>query len=310
MGRRRKGDAIHGWINLNKPSGLSSMDAVSKVRHALNAQKAGHAGTLDPLATGVLPIALGEATKTVEYAQDSLKTYGFTVTWGEERNTDDLEGEIVQQSVKRPTEKDIHALLPQFTGEIEQAPPAFSAIKIDGQRAYKKARDGENFEIEKRPVYIEEFDLIQHQENQTSFECLCGKGTYIRSLARDMGRILGCFGYISALERIEVGTFHIKDVISLDKFENFDHSALSKILLPVETMLDDIPALFLKEQEAIRLKQGQRLSFIAKPDFERLKIIGLGIPETREALVKLHDTPIGIVDIKGPNIQPRKIFNL
>ena len=197
--------AISGWIALDKPYGMTSTQAVGKVRWLFNAEKAGHGGTLDPLATGLLPIALGEATKTVQWAMDGRKTYRFTATWGAETNTDDLEGQITQRSDKRPDQAEIEALLPRFIGTIMQAPPAFSAIKIDGERAYDLARAGEVVEIKQREVHVEALKLLETTEDKADFEINCGKGTYIRSLARDMGRILGCFAHVSALRRTQVG---------------------------------------------------------------------------------------------------------
>ena len=219
MGRRRKkGLPINGWINLHKPLGITSTQAVGKVRRALNAQKVGHGGTLDPLAEGILPIALGEATKTVNFAMDAMKTYIFEVTWGEQRSTDDDEGEVVQSSDKRPTLDEINSTLAKYIGDIQQTPPQFSAIKVDGERAYDIARDGDVADIKSREVYIEALGVIEHTDDKTTFECHCGKGTYIRSLARDMGQDLECFGYISALKRTKVGVFTLDDAISLDFF--------------------------------------------------------------------------------------------
>ena len=199
MGRRKKGDKIDGWVNFDKPLGMTSTQAVGKVRRAYNAQKVGHAGTLDPLATGVLPIALGEATKTIPYTQDALKTYEFTVRWGEQRSTDDAEGEVIATSEIRPTPDAIESALPAFTGEITQTPPRFSAIKIDGQRAYDLARDGQEFEIKSRTVFIESLSLLSHDTDTASFTMTCGKGTYVRSLARDLALELGTVGYICLL---------------------------------------------------------------------------------------------------------------
>ena len=187
MARRKKGIPIHGWINVNKPVGVTSTQVVGKVRRALNAQKVGHGGTLDPLASGVLPIALGEATKTVNFIQDAMKTYHFTVTWGEQRSTDDAEGDVLDSSDKRPSQEDIESILSSFIGDIEQTPPQFSAVKVDGERAYDIARDGDHADIKSRQVYIESLGILNHEGDKTEFQCFCGKGTYVRSLARDMG---------------------------------------------------------------------------------------------------------------------------
>jgi len=222
MARRgkKKGRPISGWIILDKPVGMGSTEAVSKIKWLFQAEKAGHAGTLDPLASGMLPIALGEATKTVPYVQDGAKVYRFTVAWGEERTTDDLEGPVTKSSDRRPAEADIRALLPKYTGVIMQTPPQFSAVKIAGERAYDLARDGEDFEIPAREVEIGRIDLIETTpEGNSMFEVECGKGTYVRSLARDLGRDLGCYGHIAALRRTEVDPFTAEDLVALAELE-------------------------------------------------------------------------------------------
>src|SRR5476651_1101977 len=205
---KKQKSKVDGWIALDKPYGMTSTQAVGKVRWLFNAEKAGHGGTLDPLATGLLPIAFGEATKTVQWAMDGAKIYRFTATWGAETNTDDLEGEITKRSDIRPSEVQIEAIMPQFIGTIMQVPPAFSAIKIDGERAYDLARSGEVVEMREREVHVEALKLLKAAENHAEFEVNCGKGTYIRSLARDMGRILGCFAHVSSLRRIQVGALN------------------------------------------------------------------------------------------------------
>lgn len=309
MARRKKGDIVNGWINLDKPEGITSTQAVGRVRRLLNAQKAGHAGTLDPLASGILPIALGEATKTIPYCQDEMKTYSFTIKWGEQRTTDDREGEALHSSDKRPAHDDIEALLSSYIGEIEQTPPQFSAIKVDGERAYDRARDGLSTDIKSRIVYIEELEITAHddQQGETTMRCLCGKGTYIRAIARDMGQDLGCYGYIKALRRESVGPFTLENAISLAKFEEMEHSAA---LLPVETALDDIPALALTDMEATRLRNGQSLTFISRPDVERLQQAGFEPDEPEIALATLNGKPVAMVDIVGVEIKPHRIFNL
>ena len=307
MGRRKKGEKINGWINLDKPIGLTSTQAMAKVRKALNAQKAGHAGTLDPLATGILPIALGEATKTIPFAQDRLKTYEFTVTWGQQRDTDDSEGDVIATSDIRPSEEQIITLLPDFTGHIEQTPPKFSAIKIDGERAYDLARDGEEFEIKSREVFIKDLRLLESRTHEADFQMTCGKGTYVRSLARDMAEKLGTKGYISALRRTKVGPFSQENAISLEKLEEMGINA-PEALLPLEAALDDIPALPLQNEERAQLQNGQVLSFVAKPDFERIKKTGL--EDDQIALAVFQDQAIALVERKGPNIKPVRVFNL
>jgi tRNA pseudouridine55 synthase len=225
--RRDKRD-VHGWVVLDKPIGMTSTHAVAVLKRLFQAKRAGHAGTLDPLASGGLPIALGEATKTVPFVMDGRKRYRFTVAWGEERDTDDTEGRVVRTSELRPSADAIRALLPQFTGLIEQIPPQYSAIKIQGERAYDLARDGETVELKPRPVEIHELTLVEHGDNsQSGFEAECGKGTYVRALARDIGRILGCFGHICALRRTLVGPFREADMIPLEQLEALCNRAAS-----------------------------------------------------------------------------------
>ncbi len=324
MGRRnKKGDKVNGWVNLDKPIGMTSTQAVGKIRRIMNAQKVGHAGTLDPLATGILPIALGEATKTIPYIQDANKTYEFTVTWGEQRSTDDSEGDVIASSDVRPTLKDIEAALPAFIGEIEQIPPKFSAIKIDGQRAYDLARDGAEIEMKSRQVYIESLEICHpehiaegYQDNQqdsshtlgmTSFKLSCGKGTYVRSLARDLGLKLGTYGYVSSLRRTVVGCFATENAISLAKLEEMDHiPAREAALLPLQAVLDDIPALEVKANEVAQLKNGNVLSLISRSDFQRIEDLG----DTDETLVIHQGKAIALAHIDGPNIKPVRVFNI
>jgi len=264
MARKRKGIPISGWLAIDKPLGLSSAQVVGKVRWLLKAAKVGHGGTLDPLATGVLPIALGEATKTVSYVMDGTKTYRFQVRWGEATATDDREGEITGTSPARPTIEAIEAALPAFTGEIEQIPPAYSAIKVDGERAYDLARAGETVELKSRLVRIERFSLLaQPDADHADFEVVCGKGTYIRSLARDLARALGTVGHVSVLRRTACGPFREENAISLETLEQVGQGpAPWSFLLPVETALDDIPALALTEVEARRLQNGGPVSVL------------------------------------------------
>lgn len=312
MTRRRKGEAINGWINLDKPEGITSTKAVAIIRRIFNAQKAGHAGTLDPLASGILPIALGEATKTISFMQDTLKTYRFTVQWGEQRSTDDAEGEVIATSDIKPNPDAIQAIFPQFTGHILQKPPTFSAIKLGGERAYDLARAGEDVDIAERPIYIKELKLTSCNPADATFETLCGKGTYIRSLGRDMALSLGTCGYISALRRLSVGGFHEKDAISLDFLENLgDSAALNDVLLPLERSLDDIPALPLTASEGTKLRNGQSLSFLSKPDFARLAKAGLKDLDTPQTALALHNQrPIALVEVKGASVKSVRVFNL
>lgn len=259
--KRRKGNPVHGWVVLDKPYGVGSTPMVGKVRWLFSAAKAGHAGTLDPLATGILPIALGEATKTVPFMMDAAKSYLFEITWGETRSTQDAEGEVITTSDLRPTADDIRAELPQFTGEISQVPPKFSAIKIDGKRAYDLARAGEAVEIKSRPVCVDRFVLISSTSETATFEVDCGKGTYIRSLARDLAAALGVCGYVSVLRRTRVGPFTLERSITLDELEQMcDRARVTEGLLSVSTALDDIPVLAVTDQDAIDLKHGRGIA--------------------------------------------------
>lgn len=313
MARTKKGNKVDGWVNLHKPAGITSNAALAIVKRALKPQKAGHAGTLDPLASGVLPIALGEATKTVPYVQDTYKVYNFEVTWGEQRTTDDAEGAAILTSDKRPSREEVEALLPQFIGDVEQTPPQFSAIKIDGERAYDLAREGETVDIKSRLVYIEELKITAHEPAKTSFHCLCGKGTYVRAIARDLGQKLGCYGYITALERAAVGPFTLENAISLDFFtDSGQNPGLEQALLPLTTALDDIPVLALRDQEAARLKNGNKLAFFSKPDLDRMTTAGIewSSKEPVTALVTYDKQPVALVDVLGPELQPIRIFNL
>lgn len=263
--RKKKGRPISGWLVLDKPYDFGSTEAVSKIRWLFKAQKAGHAGTLDPLASGMLPIALGEATKTVPYIMDGRKIYQFAVTWGEERTTDDLEGEVIEQSDARPDIGAIEAILPEFLGEISQVPPQFSAIKINGERAYDVARSGDKMDIPARDVEIFRLDIIDCEDkNVTRFEVECGKGTYVRSLARDFGRKLGCFGYVSELRRSSVLPFEqselvpLSELIALEEIED-DAERLEKLdqfLIDTKEALSDLPHIAVSSDQATRIRNG------------------------------------------------------
>lgn len=303
---RRNGNSVHGWIILDKPKGMTSARAVAAVKRRLGARKAGHAGTLDPLATGLLPIALGEATKTVPFVVNGPKSYSFTVRWGIETETDDAEGRVVQESDILPAREEIEAVLPLFIGAIEQVPPKFSAIKVSGDRAYDLARDGEEFMLNARPVVISRLDICEIPEpGLCVFEAECGKGAYIRALARDIGRKLGCFGHVGELRRTRVGAFAEKDTISLDKLDEFGHSADGReadfdILKPVETALDDIPALAVSGTDAQRLKRGQAV-LIRGRDAPILK--GPVYAMSRGILV-------AIGEVRHGELRPTRVFNL
>jgi tRNA pseudouridine55 synthase len=304
--RRDKRD-VHGWVALDKPIGMTSTHAVAIVKRLFSAKRAGHAGTLDPLASGGLPIAIGEATKTVPFVMDGRKRYRFTVTWGEERDTDDTEGRAVRSSELRPTAEAIRALLPRFTGLIEQIPPQYSAIKVQGERAYDLARDGETVELKPRPVEIHELTLTEQLDNNRSvFEAECGKGTYVRALARDLGRILGCFGHISALRRTLVGPFGENDMISLEQLEALcDRAAsgegsLADALLPVETALDDIPALAVTRADAARLHRGQAVL-----------LRGRDAPNCSGTVyVTVAGRLLALAEIGNGELIPKRVFNL
>jgi tRNA pseudouridine55 synthase len=258
MARKKKGNPIHGWLAIDKPLGMGSTQVVGKVRWLLKAAKVGHGGTLDPLATGILPIALGEATKTVSYVMDGAKTYRFQVRWGVATTTVDGEGEVSATSDIRPSEDEIIAVLPRFTGEILQAPPAYSAIKIDGQRAYDLAREGVEVELAERPVTIHALRLVGMPDaDHADFEAHVGKGTYIRSLARDLAQALGTVGHVTILRRTRCGPFDETNAISLELLAELGQGpAPWSFLLPVDTALDDIPALALDAAEARRLQCG------------------------------------------------------
>ncbi len=308
MGRKRRGKAIHGWIIIDKPGGLSSNAVVGRVRRLTGAAKVGHAGTLDPMATGVLPMALGEATKIVSYLMDGAKAYRFTVRWGEQRNTDDAEGEVVATSDARPAKEQILAVLGNFIGDIEQVPPVFSAIKIEGKRAYALARADQAPEMKPRTIHIEDLKLLSVVDaDHAEFEAVSGKGAYMRSLARDLGTALGTVGHIAQLRRIAVGPFDEKQAISLDKLESLRHSApLSEHLLPVETVLDDIPALALTETEARKLSQGQAIQVLPVASRSPLKNIGQG----DVVRVMAEGRLVALAKINGGEIRPFRVMNL
>jgi tRNA pseudouridine55 synthase len=273
MNQRRKRPArqISGWLIFDKPHGMGSTDAVSLVKRLYRADKAGHAGTLDPLATGILPIALGEATKTVPYLMDEHKTYVFTVAWGEERTTDDLEGEVTKRSNRQPSRAEIEAILSRFTGFIQQTPPQFSAVKINGERAYDIARDGETVEITAREVEVLRLIILDTPDaHHTVFEVECGKGTYVRALARDMGRLLGCFGHISSLRRTAVAPFGEEHLVrqaqiesaapsadgATDQLSDERFSRLDALLEKSEAALVSLPHIALGDDAAHRIRMG------------------------------------------------------
>ncbi|MEM8593115.1 MAG: tRNA pseudouridine(55) synthase TruB [Pseudomonadota bacterium] len=299
MARRKKGRDISGWLVIDKPAGLTSTAVVNKVKWALDAQKAGHAGTLDPAATGVLAVALGEATKTVPYITDALKAYRFTVRWGQATNTDDAEGEVIETSPARPSEEAIKAALGAFIGEIEQVPPAFSAVKIDGQRAYKKARDGEEVELQPRPLWVEELTLIDMpDDDHAEFEMVCGKGGYVRAIARDLGRKLGCLGHVRDLRRTWSGPFDVDAALSWEELESGARTeALDANLRPLETGLADLPELRTTPEGAARLRNGNP-GFIYPGDAEY----------GDEAWASLDGKAVAVGIAKGGELHPGRVF--
>lgn len=305
--RKREKRDVHGWIALDKPVGMTSTHAVAIVKRLFLAKRVGHAGTLDPLASGLLPIALGEATKTVPFIMDGRKIYQFTVRWGEERDTDDAEGRVLTTAAERPSAEQIRALLPRFTGLIAQVPPRFSAIKVAGERAYDLARDGETVALQPRPVQIDRLELLGAPDaDHAVFEAECGKGTYVRALARDFGRTLGCFGHVSALRRLAVGPFGPDDMISLADLEALCHRAaagegsLADALLPVATALDDIPALAVSKADAARLQRGQAVL-----------VRGRDAPILSGPLyVTASGELIALAEANRGEIVPKRVFNL
>ncbi|PWJ91038.1 tRNA pseudouridine synthase B [Mesorhizobium loti] len=329
MARRgkKKGRPISGWLILDKPVGMGSTEAVSKIKWLFQAEKAGHAGTLDPLASGMLPIALGEATKTVPYVQDGAKIYRFTVAWGQERSTDDLEGPVTKQSDLRPSEAEVKALLPKYTGVIMQTPPQFSAIKIAGERAYDLARDGATVDIPPREIEIGRLEVVEHSADHTVFEVECGKGTYVRSLARDMGRDMGCFGHISELRRVEVEPFTPEDFVTIAELEAarfgvqdedssvatdvadtteatdaveapIDFNAIDALLVDTSAALDCLPQIAISDDAATKIRLGNPVI-----------IRGRDAPvEAEEACATARGKLVAIGAIEQGMFKPKRVF--
>lgn len=306
--RKRRGNPVNGWFVIDKPSGITSTGTVGVVKRLAEAAKAGHGGTLDPLATGILPVALGEATKTMRFVVDSTKVYRFTIRWGAATDTDDEEGRVIETAEARPDRAAIIAVLPRFTGEIDQVPPAYSAIKVDGERAYDRARDGEEFALDARKVRIDRIELLEMPDpDQAIFEVVSGPGAYMRSLARDIARAVGTVGHIAALRRIRVGPFTEDKAISLDALRSFGQSAaVLEHLLPVETALDDIPALAVTESEAGRLRNGQAVSLLRKADLDRIA----GLEDGETALAKADGQPVALVRYTAGEVRPVRVLNL
>jgi len=309
MARKKRGDVVNGWVCFDKPFEMGSTEAVSKLRRLFNAQKAGHAGTLDPLASGILPIALGEATKTVPFLMDAEKVYRFTINWGVSTDSIDREGEIVGRSDVRPSVEAVAAALPSFVGDIDQTPPRFSAIKVDGQRAYDLARDGAEFELASRRVTIHEAAVTDAPDaDHVEITMRTGKGVYVRSLARDLAIMLEAEGHVSALRRERVGPFSVDNAVTLDILADLVHrDAASEGLLPVATALDDIPELAVTDQDAFSLRQGRPIVLLPR-QVETLK--GQLHGDARTVSVFLGQTLVALGQLRAGRLEPDRVFNL
>jgi len=299
MARRKKGRKVHGWLVIDKPSGVTSTSMVNKARWAFGAQKAGHAGTLDPAATGILAIAFGEATKTIPYITDALKSYRFTVTFGSATNTDDAEGEVIATSKSRPSETEIRNALEQFTGDIEQVPPKFSAVKVDGERAYALARDGEDVALKSRPLFVESLTLAEISgPDEAVLEMVCGKGGYVRSIARDLGEALGCFGHVKELKRIWSGPFDLTDATDVSLLETGpNNEELDQYLLPLEAGLNDLPEQKIKPEGAAKLRNGN-------PGPVAYSDLDFG----EECWVSCEGQPVAVGTYRAGHVAPSKVF--
>lgn len=295
---RKKGRDIHGWLIVDKPAGIGSTDVVSKVRWALDAKKAGHAGTLDPDATGVLAVALGEATKTVPILTDALKAYDFTVNWGAETGTDDASGQVLKTSDTRPGADAIRAALPAFTGNIMQVPPTVSAVKVDGARAYDLAREGEAVELTARPLWVESLELLDTGPDSADLRMVCGKGGYVRSVARDLGRKLGCLGHVASLRRIWSGPFEADDGFPFDRIDRANQAEIEAALLPVQSALADLPEMQATEIGAIRILNGNPGQVLGHAEFGT------------EVWVSRQGRALCIGRYMGGEVQPSRVFNL
>jgi tRNA pseudouridine55 synthase len=311
MARRKKGNPVHGWVILDKPLGMTSTQAVGAVRRIFDAQKAGHAGTLDPMATGILAIALGEATKTVPFAMDADKTYRFTATWGEGRDSDDAEGRETGTSDVRPAATAIEAMLPRFTGTLSQVPPAYSAVRVGGERAYDLARDGETVTLDPREVEVYEARLLNAVQDSAEFEITCGKGTYVRSWVRDIAQALGTLGHVTALRRTRLGAWEEKDAVTLETLTPFMHSpAAFGYLKPLATALDGIPALAVTGGDTVRIRSGNPI-LIRSGLYARMKD-GFGDGDLTGQTVYLKEedgSPVALAEIAGGELRPFRVFN-
>lgn len=301
MARRKKGRDISGWLVIDKPAGLTSSAVVNKVRWAFDAKKAGHAGTLDPDATGILAVALGEATKTVPFVTDALKAYSFTVRLGQATNTDDAEGDVIATSDTRPTDDEIATALPAFTGDIMQVPPAFSAVKIDGERAYARARAGEDMELAARPLFVEELTMTGRPDpDHVTLEMICGKGGYVRAIARDLGEALGCYGHVTELRRIWSGPFELEDAVTLDQVEDLARTPqIDALLLPLEVGLADLPELPATAEGAAKMRNGNPGMVIASD------------AQFGDLAWASHDgVPVAVGTYKAGELHPSRVFQL
>ena len=309
MGRRKRGLPVHGWVCLDKPVEMGSTEAVTRVRRLFDAQKAGHAGTLDPLASGILPIALGEATKTVPFMMEAQKIYRFTLHWGISTDSVDREGEITARSDVRPTVEQVRAALPAFVGEIDQVPPAFSAIKVDGQRAYDLAREGVEVELKARRVTIHEAAVTAAPDaDHVEIVIRTGKGVYVRSLARDLATALGAEGHVSALRRERVGPFSVENAVTLDSLAEMVHrSAAPEGLLPVATALDDIPELAVTDQDAFQLRQGRPIVLLPR----QVETLKARLREGSRTVSVFQDgTLVALCSMRAGRLEPDRVFNL
>lgn len=300
MGRKRKGRDISGWLVVDKPAGPTSTAVVNKVRWALGAAKAGHAGTLDPEATGVLAVALGEATKTVPYITDALKAYVFDVKLGEATNTDDAEGEVIASSETRPSDEEIKEALLKFVGDIEQVPPKFSAVKVDGQRAYKLSRAGEDVTLEARPLYVDELTMVERTDaDHVTLEMVCGKGGYVRSIARDLGEALGCKGHVLRLRRVWSGPFEAEKGLTYEQIEEMAKTPeLESYILPLETGLEDLPEVKATEQGAAKLRNGNPGMVFASD-----------VEYGEECWASLDGKAVAVGIYKAGELHPSRVFN-
>ncbi len=296
--RRSTRVEVNGWVNLDKPVGVTSTQAVAQLKYLFNAKKAGHAGTLDPLASGVLPVAFGEATKTVAVVQDGTKSYRFTVRWGEESETDDAEGRIVARSNVRPSPAEIAAQLPAFTGLIQQTPPQYSAIKISGERAYDLAREGAAFEIAAREIHVHSLEMVACSRDEAEFEAECGKGAYVRAIARDLGRALGCFGHVVALRRTRVGPFRASSGFGLEALRD-SAQARAQALLPVDAGLAELARVVTDRSGAATLRRGQKLL-----------LRGSAAPPEGPAYVICLGAPVAVGAVENGEFVSTRVFNL